>query len=194
MNTAQNKQALRRTLREARQSLSQKQQTVAADQLVSVLNQQQVFPAPERVALYLAQDGEIDLMPYINYCWRHGIEVYLPVLHVFDSTLWFARYEPDSTLTNNRFAIPEPLAGEAIHPWELNWVLVPLVGFDNQGGRLGMGGGFYDRTFADRESWPRCPTMIGVAHECQKVDHIPRESWDIELNGIVSNDRLYVAG
>jgi len=72
-------------------------------------------------------------------------------------------------------------------------VLLPLVGFDEQGGRLGMGGGFYDRSLAYRplrKNWHK-PTLLGVAHECQKVDRLALASWDIRLQGVVTDRRWY---
>jgi 5-formyltetrahydrofolate cyclo-ligase len=129
----------------------------------------------------------------IETCWQRNIDVYLPILHHFNKSLWFAQYLPDTPLYNNRFGIPEPLHSSTIRPWQLNWVLFPLVGFDSSGGRLGMGGGFYDRTFAHKNRWPKKPSLFGVAHECQKVEHIPLESWDISLDGVISNERIYNA-
>jgi 5-formyltetrahydrofolate cyclo-ligase len=136
-------------------------------------------------------DGEIDLAPFIDHCRSHNIEVYLPILHQFKPTLWFAKYDVNSIMRANKFGIPEPLYSDPIRPWQLNWVLFPLVGFDEQGGRLGMGGGFYDRTFANALNWPKKPKMFGVAHECQKVEKIPLEAWDIELDGVFSNKQKY---
>ena len=105
--------------------------------------------------------------------------------------MWFAQYTSSSVLTPNRFNIPEPLDGFAIRPWQLSLVLFPLVGFDVQGGRLGMGGGYYDRVFANRHLWPRRPSLFGIAHECQKVEVIPREPWDIPLDGVFSDRKVY---
>lgn len=79
--------------------------------------------------------------------------------------------------------------------WALDLVLLPLVGFDDAGGRLGMGGGFYDRSLAylaRRQNW-RKPTLLGLAHECQKVDRLAQASWDVPLAGTVTDKQWYVA-
>lgn len=191
MNTANEKKTLRQSLRHKRRSLSGRQQQHASERIVSVLNTQRSFTPPKRVALYLAQDGELDLHAYIEHCWQYDVQVYLPLLHTDTKQLRFARYQAECALTPNRFGIPEPLQGDSIEPALLDWVLFPLVGFDLEGGRLGMGGGFYDRTFADADQWPQKPRMIGVAHECQKLPHIPLESWDIKLDAIASDAGLY---
>ena len=76
----------------------------------------------------------------------------------------------------------------------LDLVLVPLVGFDDQGTRLGMGGGFYDRSFATRlfRRYWRKPRLIGVAYELQRVAHLDRQPWDVALDGVVTEQRLYL--
>ena len=191
MSVALTKADLRKHLRAKRRALTGEDLHRAARSLVQVIRPKLSIKKTRRVAVYLAQDGEIDLQPFIQRCWQQGFEVYLPVLHRFKPTLWFARYQRDSKLVNNRFAIPEPLSGEPIKAWQLDTVLLPLVGFDEQGGRLGMGGGFYDRTFAGAAHWPKQPKLYGVAHECQKVTSIPLESWDIKLNGIFTDQCAY---
>ncbi|EAR11375.1 5-formyltetrahydrofolate cyclo-ligase [Reinekea blandensis] len=193
MTTANNKQQLRRDLRQRRQSLSAQVQEQARYAVVEQLLNNALFPLPAKVAVYIAQDGELDLCAFVALCWERGIEVYLPVLHADKPEMWFAGYQPDSALTPNRFGIPEPTSESVIAPTELDWVLMPLVGFDEQGGRLGMGGGFYDRTFEHAQTWPKPPTLIGVAHESQKTQIIPRESWDISLHAIVTPQRWYIA-
>ena len=70
---------------------------------------------------------------------------------------------------------------------DMKLVFMPLVGFDILGGRLGMGGGYYDKTFATRES-----LLVGLAHDCQKVDSLPIESWDVPLDAIAT-DSLYIS-
>jgi len=182
---------LRKKLRSARRGLSPQQQALASDRLLRVINPLLGQPRKRRIALYTAMDGEIDLAPLVAACRRWQIELYLPVLHRFKNTLLFARYDATGLLRPNKYGIPEPYQASLIKPWQLNLVLLPLVGFDQQGGRLGMGGGYYDRTFASAQRWPKRPRLLGVAHECQKVARIPLAAWDIQLDGIVSDLRLY---
>jgi 5-formyltetrahydrofolate cyclo-ligase len=191
MNTLTAKVQLRKQLRATRRGLTAKQQALAAERLLTVLRPLLGHHKKQRIGLYTAMDGEIDLTPLVAACRRWRIELYLPVLHRFKNSLLFARYDVDSPMQANKYGIPEPYQTALVKPWQLNLVLLPLVGFDPQGGRLGMGGGYYDRTFAGAARWPKRPAMLGVAHECQKVARIPLEPWDIQLDGIISDARVY---
>lgn len=186
---------LRKTLRQKRRTLSVEEQQIAAEQLaLNLLRHPDLYRA-RHVAIYLPNDGEIDPQVYAHIARRRGIRFYLPVLHpVHHGRLVFSRYTDDTVLTANRFGIPEPPFHQGLRrpPWALDAVLFPLVGFDEFGGRLGMGGGFYDRTFAFTRIRPRlAPKLIGLAHECQKVSELPLEPWDIPLHSVVTDRGYY---
>jgi 5-formyltetrahydrofolate cyclo-ligase len=131
----------------------------------------------------------------INELWNTGQAIYLPVIHPFNgANLLFQRYEKNSPMRANRYGILEPkLNCSQICPLpELDYVLMPLVAFDKFGNRLGMGGGFYDRTLARlyEQHWQQ-PQLIGLAHACQQVDELPIESWDVPLKTIITPDKTY---
>ena len=94
----------------------------------------------------------------------------------------------------NRFKLPEPdvTDAEMLEPESLDLVLVPLVVFDPQLNRIGMGGGYYDRSFEFRKQ-PGCnvPALIGVAHELQKVDQLVPEEWDVRLDMVITDAAIY---
>ncbi|MCL7943284.1 5-formyltetrahydrofolate cyclo-ligase [Marinobacter sp. ATCH36] len=192
---SQPRSRLRKTLRRKRQALSVEEQQIAADQLaLNLLRHPDLYRA-RHVAIYLPRDGEIDPLVYANIARQRGMHFYLPVLHpVHRGRLVFSHFKDDTELKANRFGIPEPPFHKGLRrpPWALDAVLFPLVGFDEFGGRLGMGGGFYDRTFAFTRVRPRlAPKLIGLAHECQKVSELPLESWDIPLHSIVTDRKRY---
>jgi 5-formyltetrahydrofolate cyclo-ligase len=191
MSVAEQKKDLRSQLRQRRRSLSATEQQVAAENFSKTMKAFLGVRKPRRIAVYLANDGELDPALFTQHCQRWKTEVYLPVLHPYKATMWFARYDSPDNLVDNRFGIPEPLKSPAVRPWMLDYVLFPLVGFDAQGGRLGMGGGFYDRTFAQANRWPKRPKLIGVAHDCQKVATLPLEPWDITLEAVVTDQGIY---
>jgi 5-formyltetrahydrofolate cyclo-ligase len=196
-NTSLSRAALRKELRHKRNVLSIQQHQEAANNLAINLLGHPDLRRARHVAVYLPNDGEIDPSVYVSLARQRGLRFYLPVLHpVYAGRLVFSPFTDDTPLTPNRFGIPEPAFSDGLKrpPWALDAVLFPLVGFDEAGGRLGMGGGFYDRTFAFTRHTPRlAPKLIGLAHECQKVSELPVESWDIPLNGVVTDQQRYGA-
>ena len=152
------------------------------------------FRRAESVAASLAFDGEIDTADTVHMAWDQGKSVYLPVLRP-GRTLLFAPYTPTTTLKSNRFGIPEPVVDETkmVTGQSLDLVLVPLVAFDEKGCRLGMGGGYYDRSFAFLLRRPDLckPILLGAAFELQKVAELIPQAWDVPLHGIVTEDRTY---
>lgn len=190
------KNSLRKTLRQRRRQLTRQQQQIASMGLCRQLVQLPVFVNSQRIAAYIPNDGEINPQPLLELAWRLNKRIYLPVLHPFKKGhLFFMEYRPHQPLAINRFGIPEPLCDHDTRcpAWTLDLVLTPLVGFDEQGNRMGMGGGFYDRTFAFMQTGhtPRRPRMVGVAHECQKVPELPCERWDIGMDFIVTDRKIY---
>lgn len=197
-NNTPAKNELRKTLRAKRRNLTPHQQKQASMGLCRQLSRLPEFIFGQRIAAYIPNDGEIDPQPLLELAWRLGKEVYLPILHPFSKgRLLFMTHYPNQEMAKNRYGIPEPLCDHSAYcpVWTLDMVLTPLVGFDAAGNRMGMGGGFYDRTFAflNDGSRPRKPRMIGVAHECQKVMELPSERWDIVMNKIVTGDATYTS-
>lgn len=187
---------LRRQLRTQRRALSRCAQRQAALGLYKQLAQHPLFRRAKHIALYLPNDGEIDPRPLLQAAQARGKTTYLPVLSPWPrSKMVFQRIRPSERLLKNRFGIPEPKRNRKRQRavWTLDLVLLPLVGFDAHGGRLGMGGGFYDRSLGYlklRKIWHK-PTLLGLAHECQRVDRLTMASWDVPLHGTVTDEAWY---
>jgi 5-formyltetrahydrofolate cyclo-ligase len=140
----------------------------------------------QRVALYLAFDGEPSLNALADAARLHGKQVYVPVLR--GMTMRFAELVPRAALRANLFGIMEPKLGARIDARKLDLVLTPLVAFDDRGVRVGVGRGYYDRCFRflrHRKAWRR-PKLFGVAYELQRVPPLTPSSWDIPLAGVVT--------
>lgn len=144
--------------------------------------------AAKRVAVYAANDGELDPSMLISTLHRAGKTVVLPVMGK-DKRLTWRRWRSEP-LMRNRVGIAEPSRYTPRIPTRtLELVFVPLVAFDDAGHRLGRGGGYYDATFVHAE--PR-PKLVGLAHEVQHAAELPREHWDVRLDAVITERRIYV--
>jgi len=176
-------------MRRMRRAVSRGDGMRASRGLAASLGRLRGFMAARRVAAFLANDGEIDLQWARRY---FGAKQYfLPVLPPSGRRrMGFAPVGPNTSFRANRYGILEPdvPAVSRITARELDLVLAPLVAFDRDGGRVGMGGGYYDATFeflSSRTHWQR-PAMVGVAYSFQKVSRIERDPWDIPLSAVVT--------
>ncbi|CRL62092.1 5-formyltetrahydrofolate cyclo ligase [Proteus vulgaris] len=188
----QQRDEIRKAIRQKRRLLTSQQQQQAAHQLCErVLSHPKVQHA-HTLALFLSFDGEIDTSPLISQLWEMKKQICLPVLHPFHRYhLLFLRYTPTTILVKNRFAISEPPlnVNAVIPPDDIDIIFTPLVAFDAQGQRLGMGGGFYDRTL---ENWQQKSFYpIGLAHTCQQVEHLPIANWDVPLPEIITPEKIW---
>ena len=166
----------------------------AAEVLATRLLELPFAPVHGDVAGYWAMGGEIALHAWqlrlpktCTYC--------LPVLHA-DGRLRFAPWRPGDALVGNRFGIPEPdvSPSSALEPEAMALVLMPLVAFDARGARLGMGGGWYDRTFAFRKLAPAPPHLVGVGFDVQRLESLPVEEWDVVPDAICTESTTYLTG
>lgn len=190
---------LRRECRNLRRSLTAAQQTDHSRAFTALASRERLVQRARRVAAYIGADGELDPAPLFSVIQCCRKQLYLPVLRPHPQLkLWFVQHPPDGALEVNRFGIPEPpLKHRRIClPWALDIILLPLVAFDADCNRMGMGGGYYDRTLAylrRRSSWRR-PRLIGVAHECQRVEKLPLNRWDVPLDLVITESRVYRRG
>lgn len=186
------RQQIRQTIRQARRQLTPEEQKIAAEQAKLNALQHPKIAQAKNIALFLSFDGEINTQPLIDALWQQNKQVYLPVLHPFSAHhLLFLHYRPDTQLVKNRFNIAEPPLDvrDVLPPEQLDVMLIPLVAFDSQGQRLGMGGGFYDRTL---ENWRQSGFYpIGLAHDCQQVELLPIAPWDIPLPEIITPKKIW---
>lgn len=187
------RQQIRQQTRRRRRALTPEQQTLFA---LHAADRMMAYPPVLRahtVAAFLSFDGELDTQPLIEQLWRAGKRVYLPVLHPFSpGNLLFLHYHPGSNLVVNRLKIHEPKLDvrDVLPLSQLDVLITPLVAFDASGQRLGMGGGFYDRTLQNWRQYHLQP--VGYAHDCQQVEALPTEQWDIPLPAVVTPAKTWL--
>lgn len=185
---------IRSQIRSTRRDLSgQQQQQDAAKLLQQLIHHKKVLNA-QKIAVSLAHDGEIDTLEFIKWCWENNKQVYLPVVHPFSKGhLLFLKYTTDSEMLINKYGIYEPkLEQSQTCPLsELDIIFTPLVAFDQYGNRIGMGGGYYDRMLAPWFKNKNGAYPIGLAHDCQQIEKLPIEKWDIPLPEIITPSNHY---
>ncbi len=183
---------LRRDLRAMRRAFPAAERIAAAEALAHRLLALPFAPAAGHVAGYWATDGEIALHawqlrlpPACRYC--------LPVLHD-DGRLRFAPWRPGEALRNNRYGIPEPDVAEDVllPPDAMTLVVVPLAAFDDRCHRLGMGGGWYDRSFAFRHAGGAPPWLVGAGFAAQQVDMLDAQPWDVRLDAVCTERAVHL--
>lgn len=191
----ESRRTLRDSLRQARKNLTPEQQAVAAASLCELVLAQDFYRNASLVAFYQKIDGEIDPGPLMQQALKDGKSCFLPVVSEEDpeQLISFAPFEVNTELTENHWGVAEPpLAGKVISPTSFDVVFVPLVGFDSNCFRLGMGKGFYDRTFSFKIFNRRSqPLLVGLAHECQQTEPFPIASWDVRLDAVVTAEKIY---
>ena len=194
VSAAATRDALRPLLRERRRQLAAAQRIAAAESLADRLLQLPELPQEGHVAGYWAMDGEIGLHafqlrlpPPLVYC--------LPVL-CGEGQLRFAPWRAGESLVSNRYGIPEPDVSPAstVPAAEMAMLVLPLVGFDADCNRLGMGGGWYDRTLAFRLARPAPPLLVGAAFALQQVDQVTAQPWDVRLDAVCTETATFHAG
>ena len=184
---------LRSFLRKKRQELGPEQQEAASVALFDLLRNQDFFRVAQRIAFYQVADGEIDPRMLLDLALSEGKSCFLPIIQQ-DSPdfVSFAPYYANTELVPNKWGIAEPAASEVISPTNFDVVFVPLVGFSEDCFRLGMGKGFYDRTFSFKILNPRkSPLLVGLAHEIQLIDSFPVEAWDVRLDAVATGRKIY---
>ena len=190
---SETRNTLRSSLREKRQELSTEQQLAASLAMFNLLGDQDFFRVAQRIAFYQVADGEIDPRMLLDLALSEGKSCFLPVIAQDNPEfVSFAPYDASTELVPNKWGIAEPPASEVISPTNFDVVFVPLVGFSKNCFRLGMGKGFYDRTFSFKIFNRRSsPLLVGLAHECQLVDTFPVESWDVRLDAVATERKIY---
>lgn len=187
------KQALRFRIREKRLHLPLRLQQSFSSRIAIRVLQSHDFRVATSIAFYSASFGEVSTKLLLSYALSHQKACYLPVLQ--NNKLVFAKVTASSILQPNRFGILEPSlkSEKIISPQALDLVLMPLVAFDSQCNRLGMGGGFYDRTFHFKQSAHAKPKLVGLAYEFQHVEQVPSSNLDVFLDSVVTEKKRYRA-
>lgn len=189
LSSADSKRNMRAELRAWRQRLPRSSRQAAARAVAQQFSRHRQLRHASRVAVFLSYGAELDTTPLIRVLHRHGTDVYVPALRPGDPRMRFTRLRPYTPLRRNHRGLRQPQTPRPLCTVEqLDLILVPLLAFDANGGRLGQGGGYYDRCFVRRSAGH--PRLIGLAYAGQHVEQVPVEAWDIRLDGILTERGL----
>ncbi len=187
----QNKNEIRKSMLVKRRAVTAGEFSASGLAAKQLLITHPIFQKSQHIACYFGLEDEFNCMPIIEEVWHLGKQCYLPVLSLDQKkSLEFVAYHPHDSLRLNRYRIFEPERDDRLSADQLDLVIVPLVAFDLKGHRVGMGGGYYDRTFAFQRPLKK-PYLLGLGYELQKVTEIPADSWDVMLDGILTEEKLY---
>jgi 5-formyltetrahydrofolate cyclo-ligase len=142
------------------------------------------------IGLYLSRDSEVDTGPLLALARRRGCRIYLPRITDYVAHRMLLVREGGAGRTLNRYRIAEPRGTATLPAQAFALVLMPLVGFDGAGNRLGNGAGYYDRFLTNRCGRYGRPLLIGIAFECQRLDTLPAAAHDVPLDGVITERGL----
>lgn len=193
MLQAELKKNLRKMLRQRRAKLTKKARIQAHVGILRHAKGSKLFKKGQSIGLYMPFGFEADCRILFQFAQQSGARIYLPRIAARDQRLWFVPWQAQARYTRNRFGIQEPNAPRAtwLRAQQLNTLFLPLLGFDLQGGRLGMGGGYYDRSLLVRHLFHATrPALVGVAYACQQIDLLPHAPWDVRLDRVLTENGL----
>lgn len=179
---------LRKQLRQQRRTVSIFQQKQSQQHILNQLRRIKTFQHAEKIGVYLHAFGEIQTDQIIEYCFKQHKKVYLPMICNMNQQLVWVKITQQQ-YRNKRFShhplgMQEPMAGRGWHVSTLDLLIMPLLACDREGTRIGMGGGFYDKTLAGAT---HKPFRLGIAHDFQLLDvTLHRENWDQPLDALAT--------
>lgn len=183
----QRKREVRRRYREARSRIDPAERDAASDRIAEHVARAHWFRSSRLIACYLSMSDEVATWPIIERAWRMRKRVFAPICGN-DRLLRFCEVRRETELARSDYGLLEPVDGETIEPKRLDLVLMPLVAFDADRGRIGMGGGYYDKTFSflrNRSTFLK-PKLVGLAFACQETERVEKNPWDIGLYRVVT--------
>ena len=186
------KSQLRTHFRSVREQIPPKQKLDAATHAANLFNKQFLKNTSFKIACYLATPEEFETLFIIKKILLANHACYLPWVDTNSKEMKFILYDIGDVLQPNQYSILEPMNhSQTIAPKDLDIVLLPLVAYDLQGNRLGMGAGYYDKALAFlKESTQKSPLILGIGYEAQLAENIPADPWDVKLHGVLTEKEI----
>jgi len=179
------KKQIREISRSRRNELSKDKKRKASIIISDAVINSNYFNEAKNIGCYMSSDSEVETWLINSEIWKRGKNLFLPKIRS-GKKMSFIKTTPNDKFLNNEYGIKEPISNIIIDSNFLDLVIVPLVAFDHNGNRIGMGGGYYDREFyyLKQRNNPLKPFLIGIAFDCQKFKRIEKDSWDVNLSNV----------
>lgn len=177
---------LRNAALAARAALTPHERDLASTKIIDTVTRSSWFRRSKLVGCYLPTEEEVDTWPLIDRAWQMKKRIFAPVIGK-NFAMRFRELRPETELEVNFYGLAEPEDGEIVKTRALDIVITPVVAFDVDNNRLGMGGGYFDRAFAflKHRKFLFHPKLIGLAFSCQRVEKIPPNPWDIRVFRVI---------
>ena len=184
--------SLRTKIKEKRSQLSSESLVFLAQTILNNIQRSISLKDYSTIATYFSVNQEVNTADLNRHLWEQDKQLFLPKIK--SKELFFSAYDIDQPLSVNAFNIPEPVNEEMLITAEVfDLMFIPLVAFDTNCNRVGMGGGYYDKTlsFVKHIQDTKKPKLVGLAYELQKVDQIEKNDWDIPMDVIITEKETY---
>jgi len=190
MGEPKTKGEIREKLRSRRAGILESEFLSRSSSITRALQQQQEYAAARTIHCYVSMNDrrEVNTHPLIAAIIEEGRDLVVPVTHFGEGTLSHYTLTSFDELKPNKWGVLEPEDGIERTSQEFELVIVPMVGGDERGHRLGYGGGFYDRFLKEVQ----CPA-VGLCFEQNIISLLPIESYDIPMNKIITEERIIPA-
>ena len=177
------KNRVRQAMRERREALSSSERLERSRRICGHVGD--LIRDGETVMVYSSKELEVNTRPLVDKLLARGNPVIVPIIVREDVSLRLSYLEDPSVLVLSTFGVPEPIGNEIpARPEDVDTIILPMLGFDRRGGRLGYGAGYYDRFLARN---PRI-RRIGIAFACQEAGEVPCDANDFHMNLIITED------
>jgi len=190
MNKSEEKKRLRKSILAKRSTLTSAEKREKAEQAAHFLLGIPQLAEKKRILAFYPYGDEIDTRPFIELAMQRGQEIWLPLTLIEERKLIPYIYQGEADLRQGAYGIYEPDPQKCVQAdvSQLDAVVMPGIAFDHKGGRLGYGGGYYDRFLPTLR---RKPLLVGLCFALQVVREVPREPHDQMLDYLVTEDGMY---
>jgi len=179
------KESVRRILRERKEAMIPEDRLKKSHRICRHL--MAVIRDNETVMVFTSKEKEVNTKPLIMALFKSGNPVVVPIIVKEDCSLRLSYLKDFSALVPSTFGVPEPIGSEIpVDPKDISTIVLPMLGFDRSGGRIGYGAGYYDRFLSKNPDLRK----IGIAFACQEVESLPVDENDIRMDTIITEDGI----